>query len=88
MGKTPFETLLRQCFRGQVEVLGRIFAKHQVPEEAIWEVVRELDVLYQKVRRELGGSVQAEGSVAPGRQPQPHAAILRLLDKLDREASR
>ena len=81
MQKTPFETPLRQCLRMQVEGLGRVFAKYQVDEEAIWEALEELDRPYQRLRRALAHAVFPD---AP-RRWTPHPAIRQMMRKLDRE---
>ena len=88
MQKTSFETPLRQCLRAQVEGLGRVFARYQIPEAAIWEALRELELPYQGLRKVLTGAVFPEAPLPPVRKPAPHPAIRQMLEKLDREASR
>ena len=83
MQKTSFETPVRQCFRAQVEALGRVFARYQVPDGVVWEVLRELDLPYQGLRRALAGATFPVAS--PARKPAPHPAVLQMLGKLDRE---
>ncbi len=88
MQKTPFETPLRQCIRAQVEGLGRVFARYQVPDGVVWEALRELELPYQGLRKALAGASLPVAPLATTRQPAPHPAVLQMLEKLDGETSR
>ncbi|MBI4229996.1 MAG: hypothetical protein HY608_04090 [Planctomycetes bacterium] len=76
------ERVLRTFFREAVCCLDRIFTRHRVADDAVWDAVKDLDLLYQRTRRGLRGEGTPDD---PVRSDRPHPGILRLIEKLDRE---
>lgn len=87
MGRSrqPGEPLLRDFFRELVCCLGRVSARHQLPEDAVWELVKGFDLLYLRALRQARGGGDPDGAAAPPHRLKPHPGIVYLLEKLDRE---
>ncbi len=87
MEKRPTTAVLREMLREQICCLGRIVARHQVPDDVVWEIAKGFDVIYQRARRQV--------EVAPGAADlppapywmEPHPGLTYLLEKLDVEAA-
>ena len=77
---------LREMLREQLCCVGRIAARHQLPDDAVWEIAKGFDVLYQRARWQLEASSEDAVPASPYRA-EPHPGITYLLEKLDREAS-
>jgi len=87
MEKRPTTTVLREMLREQICCLGRIVARHQVPDDVVWEIAKGFDVIYQRARRQIEAApVGAEVAPVPYRM-EPHPGLTYLLDKLEREAA-
>lgn len=83
------DALLRAFFRELVCCLGRVSARHQLPEDAVWELVKGFDILYQRARRNAEVEPQAPGDpLPPVRKLEPHPGIAYLLARLEREGGR
>lgn len=82
------EALLRGFFRDLLCCLGSASARHQLPEDAVWELVKGFDLVYLRARGRLVQGRDDPRGPRRARRPAPHPGILYLLEKLDREAGR
>lgn len=48
--------LLKKMLKEQLCCLGRVFARHEVPDDVIWEVVKGFDLIYQKTKQQAENS--------------------------------
>lgn len=76
--------LLRKMLREQLCCIGRIAARHQVPDDVIWEIVKGFEILYMRACREAGESVSDNPTPTPPRM-EPHPGLVYLIEKLGRE---
>jgi len=87
MEKLHTANVLREMLREQICCLGRIVARHRVPDDVVWEIAKGFDVIYQRARRQVeaspGGTEIHEG---PHRM-EPHPGLTYLLEKLEIETS-
>ena len=75
-------TVLREMLREQICCLGRIVARHQVPDDVVWEIAKGFDVIYQRSRRQAeASSAGTEATPLPYRMA-PHPGLAYLLKKL------
>ena len=77
-------TLIDDLFEEEALVIGGLIAVHDVDDELVWRLVKNLDVIRGKVLRRLGDPAAADGN---GTSPQrrhltPHPAIEDFLLKL------
>ena len=87
MDKPHTTTELREMLREQICCLGRIVARHQVPDDAVWEIAKGFDVIYQRFRRQAeASSAGTEATPLPYRMA-PHPGLTYLLKKLEVEAA-
>jgi len=78
-------TALRRMLREQLCCLGRVVARHQIPDDVVWEIAKGFDVIYQQMRRRIEAPVSgASGQHGPHRM-EPHPGLLYLLSRLDNE---
>lgn len=75
---------LKEMLREQLCCLGRVFARHQVPDDVIWEVVKGFDLIYQKTRRQAESSVSTDAPKARVHRMEPHPGIIHLLEKIEK----
>lgn len=72
--------LLDHTFEEIALILGGAFAVHQIPDEAIWQIIKSLDAVHSKAVAQLEGTKefveQRKDSF------QPHPAVENLLRKL------
>lgn len=76
--------LLKNMLKEQLFCLGRVFARHGVPDDVVWEVVKGFDLIYQRARRQAEGS--GDGRTANPHVPKmsPHPGLTYLLEKIER----
>jgi hypothetical protein len=87
MDKRHTTTVLREMLREQICCLGRIVARHQVPDDVVWEITKGFDVIYQRTRRQVEVSTGGpEVPLVPYRM-DPHPGLTYLMEKLDLEVS-
>ena len=77
--------VLRGMLREQVCCVGRIAARHHLPDDALWEIVKGFEVIYQQHLEQLNARVEAKEGISDLRRAQPHSGLMYLLDKLDSE---
>lgn len=85
METTDVRSLFDDTFRDIALVLGGIFAVHEVQDEAVWQVMKHLDLAHETALSKLAGP--EAGQQRPGQQRQayaPHPAVEALLMKLKR----
>ena len=56
MEKEQVKDLLKRMLREQLCCLGRIFARHEVADDAIWDVVKGFDLIHQRFERRTDDS--------------------------------
>ncbi len=81
------ERILRDFLREIACCLGRTAARHQLPDDAVWELVKGFDILHLRFRRRCGSEPAATGDLPPAHVVRPHPGIEHLIAKLDREGS-
>lgn len=78
---------LREMLREQICCLGRIVARHRVPDDVVWEIAKGFDVIYQRARRQVE-ALPGGTEIPPGpHRMEPHPGLTYLLDKLEVETS-
>lgn len=71
----------------QLRCLGRIAGKYQISDDAIWQIVKEFDIIYQKMRKQSIDSTESNTVESNKHKLKPHPGILHLIDRLDTEIS-
>jgi hypothetical protein len=85
MDKRHSSTILREMFREQLCCLGRIAARHQVSDDAVWELAKGFDLIYQQIRRKIKIIPNKSAPQSFSKHPAPHPGITYLLEKLECE---
>ena len=78
--------LILDLFEEEALVIGGLVAIHEVEDDMVWRLVRNLDVICGKTLRRLDAKNQPDGDGPLSREPklQPHPAIEDFLQKLRR----
>ena len=86
LSKAEAKELLDDLFEEEALVIGGLVAIHEVYDDFIWRLMKNLDVIRSKVLRRLEGVTSAEGGESPPGQPnlKPHPAIEDFLLSLRR----
>jgi hypothetical protein len=85
MEKRDVTHALREMLREQVCCIGRVAARHHLPDDAVWDVAKGFDVIYQRACQQAKMSAEgAEGGLSV-RRAEPHPGLTFLLNRLDRE---
>jgi hypothetical protein len=81
MSKAEVKTLILDLFREEALILGGLVAVHEVEDDMVWKLVRNLDAIRRKTLRRLeDNDPESEGSVPPKRPNiRPHPAIEQFL---------
>ena len=74
--------LIEEMLKEQLYCLGRIFARHEVPDDVIWEVVKGFDLIYQRVKKQSEISLKGKESNSHISKMEPHPGLTYLLEKL------
>lgn len=85
MEKRHTTTVLREMLREQICCLGRIVARHQVPDDVVWEIAKGFDIIYERARQQLEASAASRELPPLPYRMEPHPGLTYLLDKLDRD---
>lgn len=82
--KTEARALIDDLFEEEALVLGGLVAVHDVDDDLVWRLVKNLDVIRGKVLRRLGDDDGGDGATEPHRRANvnPHPAIEDFLIKL------
>ncbi|MFV1951699.1 MAG: hypothetical protein ACC630_07085 [Nitrospinota bacterium] len=76
--------LLKKMLKEQLCCLGRVFARHDVPDDGIWEVVKGFDLIYQKTKHQAESSPNIGTSNSYVNKMEPHPGLTYLLEKIER----
>ncbi len=85
MNKCQPTTVLREMLREQLCCLGRIVARHHVPDDVVWEITKGFDLIYQRARCQIDASPDKSKQPSSPHRLEPHPGLIYLLDKLDQE---
>jgi len=85
MARRDVTGALRAMLREQLCCIGRVAARHQLPDDAVWDVAKGFEVIYRRACREVKQSTEGRegGSSAP--RAEPHPGLTYLLSRLDIE---
>jgi hypothetical protein len=75
---------LKKMLKEQMCCLGRIFARHEVPDDVIWEVVKGFDIIFIRIREQVEGSENSGETDPHLHKMEPHPGIMYLLEKLEK----
>lgn len=87
MNKHQPTIVLREMLREQLCCLGRIVARHHVPDDVVWEITKGFDLIYQRARRQIDTSPDKSKQLSSPHRLKPHPGLTYLLDKLDQEST-
>lgn len=76
--------LLKVMLKEQLYCMGRVFARHSVPDDVIWEMVKDFDLIYQKAMRQAGNSGNVVATDPSVHKMEPHPGLMYLLEKVER----
>lgn len=76
--------LLKNMLKEQLCCLGRVFARHGVPDDVIWEVVKGFDLIYQRTMRQTENSGNGGAPEPYVHKMEPHPGLTYLLEKIER----
>ena len=83
-GKDNAIDVVREMIREQVCCLGRIFSRHDVPDDAIWEVATGFDFIYQKIKQQETNANNQNETDSYSYKLVPHPGLMHLLDKIEK----
>ena len=86
MDKRHAESVLREMLREQICCLGRIVARHRVPDDVVWEVSKGFTLIYQRVLRQIEASTGGPEAFPVPHRMEPHPGLTYLLEQLDLES--
>ena len=78
---------LREMLREQLCCIGRVAARHQLPDDAIWDVAKGFEVIYRRACQQASVSQEKPGGGSSARRAEPHPGITYLLSRLDTECA-
>lgn len=85
MEQAAVRKALDETFRDVALVLGGIFAVHEVQDEAVWQVMKHLDIAHENALAKVDGLDPAARRPAyPKHEYEHHPAVEALLLKLSR----
>ena len=86
IARSDVEGLIRDLFEEQALALGGLMAIHDIEDDLVWRLVRNMDVIREKIVHRLDDSQYAEEDTLRGDEAQfkPHPAIEEFLAKLQR----
>ena len=87
MDKRQTTAVLREMLHEQLCCIGRIVARHQVPDDVVWEIAKGFDIIYQRARRQVAVSPNKPDFPSLPYRAQAHPALVYLLDRLDQETA-
>ena len=76
--------LLKGMLKEQLCCMGRVFARHSVPDDVIWEMVKGFDVIYQRAVRQAENSGNVGTPDHSVHKMEPHPGLMYLLEKVER----
>jgi hypothetical protein len=86
ISKAEARELINDLFEEEALIIGGLVAVHQVEDDLVWRLVKNLDVIRGKVLRRLEDKSSADGDGASARRTnlKPHPAIEDFLLALRR----
>ncbi len=84
MEQNRITEFLKKMLKEQLCCLGRVFARHEVPDDVIWEVVKGFDLIYQKTRQQAESSANTDASNSYIYKMEPHPGLTYLLEKIEK----
>lgn len=78
--------LINDLFEEEALVIGGLVAVHEIDDDLVWRLVKNLDVIRRKVLHRLEDKARVDGDVPQPREPnlKPHPAIEDFLLSLRR----
>lgn len=76
--------LLKGMLKEQLCCMGRVFARHGVHDDVIWEMVKGFDVIYQRALRQAENSGNVGAPDPSVHKMDPHPGLMYLLEKVER----
>lgn len=86
ISNTEAKELINDLFEEEALVIGGLVAVHDVDDDLVWRLVKNLDVIRRKMLRRLEDQGPADGEGLPSHRPnlKPHPAIEDFLLSLRR----
>lgn len=86
ISKAEAKELINDLFEEEALVIGGLVAVHEMDDDLVWRLVKNLDVIRGKVLRRLEDKAPADGEAPPPRRPnlKSHPAIEDFLLSLRR----
>ena len=87
MAKQNVVHALREMLREQLCCVGRIAARHQLPDDAVWDVAKGFEVIYRRACQQARVSTEKPDGGSSAQRAEPHPGITHLLSRLDIECA-
>ena len=88
MEKNNVGAIIDKAFEEIALVLGGIFAVHGVHDEAVWQIMKHIDMVHENVLTRLDGlESSADGQVTAKQEYEVHPAVEALLLKIRKRNS-
>lgn len=86
ISKADARDLVESLFEEEALVIGGLVAVHDVDDDLVWQLMKNLDVIRRKVLRRLEDRAPVDGNEPAPRKPnlKPHPAIEHFLLSLRR----
>lgn len=86
ISRAEAKELINDLFEEEVLVIGGLVAVHELDDDLVWRLVKNLEVIRRKVLRRLEDKAPADGDEPQARRPnlKPHPAIEDFLLSLRR----
>lgn len=85
MDERKAASVLRETLREQLCCVGRIAARHRLPDDAVWALASGFDLIYERAKHRLGVKDQSTDLSPLPYRLKPHPGLMYLLEKLQRE---
>ncbi len=77
--------IILDMFREEALLLSGLFTAYEVPDDFIWRVMKNLEILAQNTMRQIDNQHQsADTQIHSRRTGSPHPAVAEFLSKLKR----
>ena len=87
MAKQNVVQALREMLREQLCCVGRVAARHQLPDDAVWDIAKGFEVIYRRACRQARLSPDGREGGSPTPRAEPHPGLTYLLNRLDMEGA-
>lgn len=85
MEKEEVKSLIQQLFEEEALVLGGLLATHDIEDDFVWRLVRNMDAIKERTLRRLESCQQIDQDPqGEDAQFEPHPAISEFLERLRR----